>query len=93
VTAPVTILLVVVGRGVVVRLLHSLQKSQELMTPSLVTAVAHHEDPSKLTHSLYSLGDEEEAPEQICLTQFPHLFMLPPASVLVAHQALFPVAW
>ena len=62
VTAPVTTLLVVVGAAVLVRLVHSLQKSQELTMPSFVTAVAHQDVPSKLTQLVCSFTDDEEPP-------------------------------
>lgn len=91
VTAPVTALVVVVGAEVVVPLLHSLQKSQFVTRPSPPTLVAHQEDPAKSMQACCSLGGE--APWQVLSRHALHFFMFPLASVTVAHQALFPVAW
>jgi len=91
VTAPVTALVVVVGGEVVVAELHSLQKSQFVTRPSPPTLVAHQEDPAKSIQVDCSVGGE--APWQVLSRHAPHFFMIPLASVTVAHQALPPVAW
>jgi len=60
VTLPsVTVTVEVVGGGVVVCTVHSLQVSQDFTRPSLLTPVAHHGEPSKSAQPWWSLGGED----------------------------------
>ena len=98
VTLPSDTVMVVVGGGVdVVGTLHSLQTSQDWTSPSLLTPVAHQDDPSKSAHSRCCFGGDDMAGkndlrnDKMCSATNLYMFvedMRPISSFLRHHQSV-----